>query len=77
MEWSGLAREQSSRHVKATRDLKNAIQAGRVRAWLERMWRHVSTLGTRQLSAPHMKLLENTSNEFFEVDRRINELTWN
>jgi hypothetical protein len=77
LEWSALAREQSSRNAKATRDLKSAIQSGRARAWLERLWRYVSSLGTRQLSAPHMKLLDDTSNEFFEVDRRINELTWN
>lgn len=76
LHWSRLAAQQSTLHTGATRELAQAVRSGRLRGWLEKLRRHISTLGGRQLSAKSSELLENTSNEFYEVNRRVTELAW-
>jgi len=76
LHWSRLAAQQSTLHTGATRDLAQAVRSGRLRGWLEKLRRHISALSGRQLSAKSRELLENTSNEFYEVQQRVTELTW-
>ena len=76
LEWSRLAAQQSTLHTGATRELAQAVRSGRLRGWLEKLRRHITSLSGRELSSRSSELLENTSNEFTEVKRRVTELTW-
>ena len=64
-------------NVAETRQLVQAVRSGRMRHWLEKMRRHVSTLGSRKLSsADGAELLRTVGAEVREINRRVGELSF-
>jgi len=57
------------------RQLLQAVRSGRLSGWVEKLRRHVSTLGARKMSPPCAVLLQEVGGELAEVRRRVAELT--
>lgn len=63
------------RNEASTRQLIQAARSGRLNGWVEKLRRHLSTLGARKMSAGGTELLNQTGKELAEVNRRISEIT--
>lgn len=58
------------------RQLVQAIRSGRMRVWLEKIHRQMSTLRARSLSPQCGNLLRDVADEVAETDRDLKELTF-
>jgi len=80
LQWTDITMQRSSIGDSATfgRELMVAIRSGRMRGWIEKLRRYISSLSSKFSSindASHRKLLEDTSSEFYRINERIIELT--
>lgn len=63
------------RNEGSTRQLIQAARSGRLNSWVEKLRRHLSTLGARKLSAAGTEQLNRAGKELAEVNRRVSEIT--
>ncbi len=65
----------SIKNEASARQLVQAARSGRLNSWIERLRRHLSTLGARKLSAAGTEQLNRAGKELAEVNRRVTEIT--
>lgn len=65
----------SIKNEASTRQLVQAARSGRLNSWIERLRRHLSTLGARKLSSAGTEQLNRAGKELAEVNRRVTEIT--